>query len=182
MVDVLIGEKRAHWHLHEKLLCAASPFFNAAINSLFREGVEKKVVMQEDDTAVFTLFVQWLYSKQFTTVSSWLLLKAYALGDKLGSAQFRSLAMDKLYALNYSQCTFTVEQILWVFDNTMPESALRKFTTESVGLGICSKTLDLSAEDWEILAPVMSEIMTGLVGVIVCSSFLQLSAVANCLF
>ena len=159
MIQVVVGNEATVWYLHEKILSAGSTFFRAAINSRFKEGSERKITLAEDENLVFQLFVQHLYSKVFQTSSMRLLLKAYVLGDKLGAPEFQALALDKIFALNGNHCHFTAEQVLWIYGNTLPKSGLRRFTADTVVQGIARQKLNYRREDWEMLAPVMPELM-----------------------
>lgn len=161
MVEIVVGKNAAVWHLHQALLCSTSRSFDAVINSLFREGREKKVVMADEDNAVFTLFVQWLYTKAFSTVSSWELIRAYVLGDRLQAEGFRTTAMNKLYTANAHKCTCTCtcDQVLSVAENTILESALRRLTADSIAYGMLTKSLGFSEEEKRSLAPISADVM-----------------------
>jgi len=165
MIEVVVGKEAAIWCLHEKVLAAGSTFFKAAMNSPFKEGSERKISLAEDGNLVFQLFVQHLYTKAFHTSSMSLLLKAYALGDKLGAPDFQAQALDKIFGLNYSHCQFTAEQVLWVFENTLPKSGLRRLTADTVAHATLRQRLNYGKEDWEILAPVMPELMEGIISI-----------------
>lgn len=165
MIVVVVGEDAAVWCLHEKLLAAGSTFFKAAVNSQFKEGSERKITLAVDDHLVFQLFVQHLYTRTFRTSSLRLLLKAYVLGDKLGAPDFKAHVLDKVFSLNYNHCQFTAEQVLWVFDNTLPDCGLRRLTADTVANGTLRQKLSFGKEDWEMLAPIMPELMEGIVSI-----------------
>jgi BTB/POZ domain len=165
MIEIVVGEEAAVWFLHEKLLVASSTFFKAAINSRFKEGSERKITLAADEDLVFRLFVQYLYTRAFQTSSMRLLLQAYVLGDKLGAPEFQAHALDKIFSLNHSHCHFTAEQVLWVFDNTLPECGLRKLAADTVAHGTLRQKLNYVKEDWEMLAPIMPELMEGIISI-----------------
>jgi hypothetical protein len=62
-VTVLVGPHEMKWCLHENLLSGVSDFFRSAFNSGFKESVEGKITMPEDDPQAFELFVRWLYMR-----------------------------------------------------------------------------------------------------------------------
>ncbi len=165
MIEIVVGEEAAVWYLHEKILVAGSTFFKVAINSGFKEGIERKITLAGDESLVFQLFVQYLYSKTFHTSSMRLLVRAYVLGDKLGASDFQAHALDKIYSHNFSQCQFTAEQVLWVFDNTLPGCALRRFTADTVAYSTLRQNLGYGTEEWGSLAPVMPELMEGVISI-----------------
>lgn len=159
MIEVVVGEDASLWAIHKKLLCSQSSFFKAAIDSSYREGAEKRVVLKEDDDDAFSIFVQWLYTGSFTTMSLRILIRAFVLGDKLGVRNFQCLAFDKIYSMNVGCCRFTPEQVAWVAENTLPESTLRKFAVDTLAFGVFNNILELSSEDWCLLVSVHVEIL-----------------------
>ncbi|KAK6442997.1 hypothetical protein LTR95_000710 [Oleoguttula sp. CCFEE 5521] len=62
------GPKGAVSYLvHKELLCSASPFFAAALNSTFAEGLDQTVRLPEEKPEIFEWFLQWLYTGSMTT-------------------------------------------------------------------------------------------------------------------
>lgn len=61
IVEVVVGPSETIWRLHENLLSATSDFFKAAFNSGFKESLEDRILLPEDDPHAFELFVRWLY-------------------------------------------------------------------------------------------------------------------------
>jgi heterogeneous nuclear rnp K-like protein 2 len=53
--------------VHKELLTAASPFFAAALNSTFAEGLDQTVRLPEEKPEIFEWFLQWLYTGSLTT-------------------------------------------------------------------------------------------------------------------
>lgn len=58
-----MGPSKNIWRLHENLLSATSDFFRAAFNSGFKESLEDRLLLPEDDPHAFELFVRWLYAR-----------------------------------------------------------------------------------------------------------------------
>ncbi|KAK5107166.1 hypothetical protein LTR62_001660 [Meristemomyces frigidus] len=48
--------------VHKELLTSASPFFAAALNGTFAEGLEQVVRLPEEKAEIFDWFLQWLYT------------------------------------------------------------------------------------------------------------------------
>ncbi|KAK2752412.1 hypothetical protein FQN55_007452 [Onygenales sp. PD_40] len=164
MIDVVVGDgPPSTWHLHETLICRASRFFRGAMRQPFQEAAERKVHLKEAKNDVFALFVQWLYSCSFDTSSMDLLLRAYVLGDRLDASAFRTATFDRIFALGWSH-TFSTEQLVWVTENTMPNSALHKFVLDTVALRIISgSTPILSQGDWETLSPASPDLFKAVI-------------------
>lgn len=56
--------------IHRDLLTAASPFFAAALNGTFAEGLDQTVRLPEEKPEIFEWFIWWLYTGSLTTPSS----------------------------------------------------------------------------------------------------------------
>lgn len=56
--------------VHKELLTAASPFFAAALNSTFAEGLDQTVRLPEEKPESFEWFLQWLYTGTLTVQPS----------------------------------------------------------------------------------------------------------------
>lgn len=53
--------------VHKELLTSASPFFAAALNSTFAEGMDQVVRLPEEKPEIFEWFLQWLYTGTLKT-------------------------------------------------------------------------------------------------------------------
>ncbi|KAJ9620969.1 hypothetical protein H2203_007556 [Taxawa tesnikishii (nom. ined.)] len=58
---------QTEFRLHKEVLTRASPFFAAALNGAFAEGMDQTVKLPEEKPDIFEWFVQWLYSGTLTT-------------------------------------------------------------------------------------------------------------------
>ncbi|KAI7365805.1 RNA methylase family protein [Hortaea werneckii] len=72
-VEILVGDDtekgrgQTKYLVHKELLTSASPFFAAALNSTFAEGMEQVVRLPEEKPDSFEWFLQWLYTGSLTT-------------------------------------------------------------------------------------------------------------------
>jgi hypothetical protein len=72
MATVIVGDEKniarpaVTYLIHKELLTAASPFFAAALNSTFAEGLDQTVRLPEERPEIFEWFLQWLYSGSLT--------------------------------------------------------------------------------------------------------------------
>jgi poly(rC)-binding protein 2/3/4 len=65
-----VGNKtrpQTRYLVHKELLTSASPFFAAALNSTFAEGMEQVVRLPEEKPESFEWFLQWLYTGTLIT-------------------------------------------------------------------------------------------------------------------
>ncbi|KAL2066671.1 hypothetical protein VTL71DRAFT_2743 [Oculimacula yallundae] len=69
MVTIYVGSGpgRKRWIIHEAVICNKSTFFRSAFQGGFAEGSSKEMTLEEDDPAVFKLFVDWVYGSAETT-------------------------------------------------------------------------------------------------------------------
>lgn len=60
------GQKQISYLVHKELLTQASPFFAAALNGTFAEGMEQVVRLPEEKGETFEWWLQWLYTGTLT--------------------------------------------------------------------------------------------------------------------
>ncbi|KAH8770275.1 hypothetical protein BGZ57DRAFT_929289 [Hyaloscypha finlandica] len=61
MVTIYVGPKRKEFTIHKKLICGSADYFEKAFNGDFKEGREGIMYLPEDNSGVFSFFVDWLY-------------------------------------------------------------------------------------------------------------------------
>ncbi|KAH9825850.1 PAB1-binding protein 2 [Teratosphaeria destructans] len=73
VAEVIVGDDsdrsrpKTRFMVHKELLTAASPFFDAALNSTFAEGMDNQVKLPEEKPDSFEWFLQWLYTGSLTS-------------------------------------------------------------------------------------------------------------------
>ncbi|KAK3683026.1 hypothetical protein LTR37_020644 [Vermiconidia calcicola] len=73
VATILVGEPgskarpETKYLIHKELLTSASPFFAAALNSTFAEGMDQTVRLPEEKPEIFEWFLQWLYTGTLKT-------------------------------------------------------------------------------------------------------------------
>jgi len=149
IIEVVVGTEATSWHLHKALLINRSPFFKLALDGHFKGSSENKVILAEDESTIFALFVQWLYTSTFNALSSYDLIHAYILGDRLGTTDFKNKAIDQLHAANLWKCTFTPSEANTIFAFTTAGCGLRRLAVDSIALAFLTQVLDVQAEDWK---------------------------------
>ena len=107
--EVLVGQDRTSFNIHEQLLRSRSSFFSAALNKCWREGRESRIELPEDSVDVVQRYFQFLYSGkvfvEWTLDSSklqlndnlpefWSLAHLYVFGEKVQDAMFKNAVSD----------------------------------------------------------------------------------------
>lgn len=66
IITVQVGKPgfTKYFTVHEELVRASSPFFEAALGRDWQEAAERIVNLPDDRPAIFQLYIQWLYSGQ----------------------------------------------------------------------------------------------------------------------
>lgn len=73
VASVIVGEascksrSETKYLIHKELLTSASPFFAAALNGTFAEGMDQVVRLPEEKPEIFEWFLQWLYTGTLKT-------------------------------------------------------------------------------------------------------------------
>jgi len=112
IITVRVGEAGStkDFSVHEELVRANSPFFEAALGREWKEAVEGVVTLPDDNPEIFGIYVQWLYCGQIFSqvqgkegekvdaarwIEEWNRLdQCYALGDKLQDTDFKDCIVD----------------------------------------------------------------------------------------
>ena len=145
IVQVIVGENKASktWNLHRALLIKHAPFFRGALApGHFVESANHKVTLSTDDNETFAVFVQWLYTIDsafdnaaflYLGIPIIDLIKAYCLGDMLGSAQFKNVVISKLYDSKLwddFQQFLTPKCVEYAFENSPAGCPLQKLVAD----------------------------------------------------
>jgi hypothetical protein len=88
--------------IHKHLICHHSPFFSAAFNSNFEEGITQEMTIDMDLNA-FGLFVNWLYNQVILDASGEqpdlpTLAHLWIFADRVLIPQLQNQAMDIMYS------------------------------------------------------------------------------------
>lgn len=92
MVPIVVGDDgdkarpQMRYLIHKELLTSASPFFAAALNGAFAEGLDQAVRLPEEKPEIFEWFIQWLYTGSLTVANPQDGFQS-ALGGPFGDAQ-----------------------------------------------------------------------------------------------
>lgn len=139
IVTVLVGPDEKSYSLHKGLLCKHSSYFRAALTGSFVEATTQTVRLDEEDPAIFDLFVTWLYTQciipndmSSKDVDWQILAEQYVFAERRSSPSFKNAIIDTLAvkALDTKQFLPQYGTIKWIWDNTGDGASLRRFMVD----------------------------------------------------
>lgn len=90
-VQVIVGQSNKAFTIHEGVLCNVAPYFCAAFEGNFIEGVRQVLELPEENETMFRRFQLWVYTKKlleddesFIGIDWKPLVDLYIFGDKYG--------------------------------------------------------------------------------------------------
>ncbi|KAL8898476.1 MAG: hypothetical protein Q9192_002062 [Flavoplaca navasiana] len=137
IIKVLVGPSEYCFSIHRGLLTSKSTFFNAALTGSWREAEEDTVRLVEEVPELFAIYVVWIYGHDWTVDhnrrehSLAICCRLYVLADVLGSEELGNLMIDQIRDIvARPHLDLTCETIGYVYDNTLPESPLRRLIVD----------------------------------------------------
>ena len=135
--------------VHKEVACTASKVLNVAFNSDLIEGQTQSYRLEHTAEGVFRLLMQWMYfqklvlpvldrliggdpSVEGVADEKTALAKLWVLADELGIPCLQNVALKARNDLSLKANTGTMSYSQWIYDNTGPDSALRRYTIASL--------------------------------------------------
>ncbi|KAI9701544.1 MAG: hypothetical protein M1836_001600 [Candelina mexicana] len=134
VVCILVGPEKKEFRIHKGLLCHESPYFRAALTGGFGEAHEGQVELPEDNTYEFGVFYKWIYTSKIfrDDISSAVkIAKLYIFADKRTIPNLKNLCINTLRDICTSESKNCDPALEFIYENTLPGSALRKFALDS---------------------------------------------------
>jgi len=139
MIDIFNSPGKEQFRIHKELLCSRVPYFEKMFrDGGFIESVDQTASFPEDDPAIFSLFLEWLYTKNLapinvansTETSGPLvdLMRLYQFADKLCLLELADYAITILVS-NYDHHHLPPSQFAMklAYEITGAGSGLRAF-------------------------------------------------------
>ncbi|KAL8734578.1 MAG: hypothetical protein Q9166_001478 [cf. Caloplaca sp. 2 TL-2023] len=156
-INVFVGTSKKPFIVHRDLLIAKSTFFNAALTGTWKEATEGKIRLTEEDPAIFSTYVLWIYNQNWTCDGDGKELtfdaccRLYILADKFGSEALQNLAIDKLrHRVMGKHTGLHLPTIAFAYEATLPGSPLRKLLADYIVLKAdstkCKSLIDVAPE------------------------------------
>lgn len=144
-VTLRVGKENVLFQVHLRVLCDASPVFNAAFHGEFSEASSRSMSLPEDDPEAFERLVQWLYTKSYDILPSvgeyggddkmifMRLAKLYVAADKYGIVRLKNDVVDRWYKFraDHTQLPHVYQAVDYVYENTTSGSKLREIVVAS---------------------------------------------------
>lgn len=135
-----MGKENVVFQVHLRILCEASPVFNAAFRGEFLEASSLSIDLPEDDPEAFERLVQWLYTKSYDILPSaeeycdddkmifMRLAKLYVAADKYGIVRLKNDVVDRWYKTQADriQRRNISKAVDYIYENTTSGSKLRE--------------------------------------------------------
>ena len=138
-MTLVAGSDQTACHVHQDLLCNASPVFKAAFSGAFKESSDRSILLPEDDAESVERLIQWLYTKHFQLVKPtstvtqeecyMQLATLNTLAEKYNIVALKNQIVDELFTLTEHRDFNTPPQrpvISYVYNNTSEGSYFRK--------------------------------------------------------
>ncbi len=149
MVTLYVGPDRNAFHVHLRLLCAASPVFKAAFSGNFKESTERSMDLPEDDHEAINRLVQWLYSERYQLPRIGdesknrkcfdALARLNTLGEKYQITGLKNNVIRKLFRMRRDFLFIPGPTLVaYVYGNTSQGSSFRKFLVDCYSWGVAS--------------------------------------------
>lgn len=119
VATILVGPDEHQFKVHEALLSYSSDFFRAALRGNFTEGRDMIVSLPDATSAIFDLFVQWLYNHngcwERKSYSGLTTLSNFRVGDEIRALNLTEYA-DLFHLADYLACPTLQRDIQQMFE------------------------------------------------------------------
>ncbi|KAI9661918.1 MAG: hypothetical protein M1821_009158 [Bathelium mastoideum] len=159
LVDIYVGASSTRFPLHEKLLCAKSPFFQKIFHSSSSPfstprstskfaGKSKSFALPDDDYDAFTTFVGWLYSgsvpKPTSEADLGALFELYLMGEKWAVKSLCAETLARVRDWYRDSDTYPgLRRVQYIYANTVPESPMRRMLVSATARMLVTKDPDV---------------------------------------
>lgn len=139
LVQIFIGPERKEYSVHKTLITSTCDFFDKGFDGRFKEGVENKMSLPEDDSNTFETFVNWMYAGHLhlkQNLKSTQAINLYIFAQKCRCVKLKNDAMDALqdtlhdtWEDYHGSATLRYEEVTKIFEKSVDnDDDLRQFT------------------------------------------------------
>ncbi|THY68724.1 hypothetical protein D6C87_10552 [Aureobasidium pullulans] len=132
-----------------------SGYYRGMLNGPFREAKEKTLTSDEDPY-IFAIFESFCYTNQLTdgavTKGTDLLfttlVRLWIFGDRVIAPALQNMAMTALMEKIVTGNVVPLERVLYVYENTMPRSPLRRWLIDRIAHTTCIQSWLSEHDTW----------------------------------
>ncbi|KAF1352350.1 hypothetical protein BDV97DRAFT_279620, partial [Delphinella strobiligena] len=148
------------YKIHRDLLTSASPFFAAALNGTFAEGLDQTVRLPADKPEIFEWFIWWLLSppvhhndgdlrNTHGSPKYFLLLDLYALSDKFITSSLSNHILDTMSRLSENTNSVPTPSDTWIlYDSIRDTAPMRRLVLDLFAYKKTDKLLESHKDEW----------------------------------
>lgn len=155
MVDLYVGPKKEHFHVHKNILCDKIPYFEKMFKGGFQEAVTNSASFPEDVADSFDILITWVYHgklrpltkvKDNRNLLACNIISLYSLAEKLCVFELMDDIMDAFRDFEHENdilpsCKF----MLVSYQNVDSGSPLRRYICYCYTFILLKKTRDVEA-------------------------------------
>ncbi|KAF2144714.1 uncharacterized protein K452DRAFT_245796 [Aplosporella prunicola CBS 121167] len=153
---ILVGRTATPFLVHREVLTHHSPFFAAALNGTFAEGLSQSVRLPAEDVSTFEIFLHWAYTgtlddvfQRQGKVAFYLLLNLYGLADRLTVERLRNQTVDKVAELaEKSNSVLTPSDTFTLYEEIRDTALLRKLVLDLFAFKKTDVLLASHPDEW----------------------------------
>ncbi|THX26430.1 hypothetical protein D6D10_09702 [Aureobasidium pullulans] len=155
IVTIRFEKSKQGFHIHKGVLSFWSDYYRGMLNGSFREA-KKKTLTSDEDPYIFTIFESFCYTNQLTdgavTKGTDLLfttlVRLWIFGDRVIAPALQNMAMTALMEKSVTGNVVPIERVLYVYENTMPRSPLRRWFIDRIAHTTCIQSWLSENEPW----------------------------------
>jgi hypothetical protein len=139
IVAVTIGtdlHDPAMFYVPKHLICSYSFFFKLVCSRPMTSWVQHRVEFPEEDPAIFSIFVKWLYTRTIEipdSVNNMIeyIISIYTLADRLRATALKNSLIDLLVVIYSEEANvLDISDIALIYANTFTGSGLRRWAVD----------------------------------------------------
>lgn len=134
---IIVGPAQQQFKVHEHLVKLNSAYFRKAFSGNWKEAVERRFCIEEENPQIFAVFVKWLYDGKVDYFhaapdADVLLVECYQLGERLGVPAFQNEVIDSVAGLWEERKNLSEEAVMLAFTESLPDCKLCLFIVEKM--------------------------------------------------
>ncbi|KAF2127078.1 hypothetical protein P153DRAFT_398448 [Dothidotthia symphoricarpi CBS 119687] len=153
-VTVQVGATAIKHYIHGSLLTQHSEYFKKALNGPWKESKERLVVLEDVESGIFGIFVDWLYTQTVPNmdITGDNEIKGYVLGDRLVAPEFRHAMLYEV-----TKCLVTlkakpeVSNVVYAYAHLTPSDPVLRLMVDSYSSHFARESSVSSAQEQQAI-------------------------------